>query len=105
MTSTHLLGVVEEICLKRNTRQTRGEDTDRLFLPPLLDPLQLLTREAKDPRGQNIHTKEEEGIQRRLLLRQIIPFMIMEDIKEQEYLCRLQKFRVLCNLLGLWIRH
>ena len=105
MIGTHLLGVVEEISLKQNTKQRRGEDTDHLFLPPLLDPLQLLTREAKDPRGQNIHTREEEGMRRCLLLFQIIPLMIMEDIKEQDYLHRLQKFWVLCNLLGLWIRH
>ena len=106
MMGTHLLGVVEEICQKISTRQRRGKDTDCLLLPPLLDRLQLLTIKAKDPRGQNIHTREEEGIQRRLLLfLQIIPLMIMEDIKEQDYLHKLQKFWVLCNLLGLWMRH
>ena len=90
---------------KDKHKTKKREDTDYL-LPPLLDPLQLLTREAEGPRGQIIHTKGEEGVRsRHFLLRQIIPFMIMEDIKEQEYLRRLQKFQVLCNLLGLWIRH
>ena len=37
VTGTHLLGVVEEICLKLNARQRRGEDTD-LLLPSLLEP-------------------------------------------------------------------
>ena len=45
---------------KHKTKKRRN--TDCFFLPPLLDPLELLTREANDPRGQNIHTREEEGI-------------------------------------------
>ena len=82
MIGTHLLGVVEEICLKQKTRQRRGEDTDHLLLPPLLDSLQLLTRETKYPRGQNIR---KEGVRRCcLLLLQNLPFMIMEDVKEQD---------------------
>ena len=46
----------------------------------------------------NIHTGEEDGIRHYLLLPlQIIPFMIMEDKKDQDYLNRLQRFRVFCN--------
>ena len=79
-------------------RQRRGEDTDRHLRPPLLDPLQLLTRETKDLRGQDIHTREEGDVQSRLLPFQIVTSTIMEVIKEQDYLYRLQKFQVLCNL-------
>ena len=58
----------------------------------------------KNPRGQN--TGKEEGIQRHLLLLpHNLQSKIMEDIKEQGYLHSLQKFSVLRNLLGLWIRH
>ena len=61
-------------------------------------------RSKRSKRSKHSH-KKEDGVRRRLLLPQIIPFMIIEDIKEQEYLRSLQKFQVLCNLLGLWIRH
>ena len=92
MIGTHLLDAVEEICLKINTRQRREEDTDCHHLPSLLHHLQILIREIKDPRGQNIHTRDEEDVGRhRLLPLQIIHAMIMEDIKEQDYPHRLQK--------------
>ena len=58
--------------LPKNKHNTRGEDTDHHLLPPLKDPYQLFTRETKDRRGQNIHTREEEDVQCRLLPFQII---------------------------------
>ena len=67
-------------------------------VPPLLDPLQILTKEIKDLRDQNIHTREEVGVRHWLLPLQIIPYMVMEDIKDQDYSHRLQRFQVLCNL-------
>ena len=53
MTDIYLkLGEVGEICLKENTSLGRGEDIDRLLLPPLLaHPIQTLIREVKDLSG------------------------------------------------------
>ena len=44
-----------------NTSQRRGGDTERLLFPPLLDPLQLLTREVKGPRGQHSHKRRRRS--------------------------------------------
>ena len=54
--------------LPKDKHKTKKKRLRLSSISPLLDLLQLLTREAKDPRGQNINTKEE-GIQHRLLLR------------------------------------
>ena len=101
MIGTHLLDVVEEICLKTNTRQKREEDTDRLLLPPLLFSF---SQEKQKIQEVKTFTQEKKNAFE-VVSSSNIPLIIMEDIKEQDYLHRLQKFRVLCSLLGWWIRH
>ena len=47
----------------RHSNLRRGEDIDRLLLPPLLDhPLWLLIGEAKDQRGPNTLIRREDDI-------------------------------------------
>ena len=58
-------GEVGEISLKQNTNLRRGEDIDRLLLPPLLDHLLWLL--IGEQRGPNTLIRGKEDVRRRLL--------------------------------------